>query len=75
VKSKEEMAQKPETSESAPTSIGGLLGGLGRRGSKPAAPENPARATFMTSTHEVLRVSTDVTDADVAIPGGFKERK
>jgi hypothetical protein len=75
VKSKEEMAKKPETSESAPTSIGGLLGGLGRRGSKPAAAENPARATFMTSTHEVLRVSTDVTDTDVAIPAGFKERK
>ena len=76
VKSKEEM-QKPEASESAPTSLGGLLGGLGRRGSKPATPatENPARSTFMTSTHEVLRVSTDVTDADVAIPAGFKERK
>jgi hypothetical protein len=29
----------------------------------------------MTSTHEVLRVSTDVTDTDVAIPAGFKERK
>jgi len=74
VKSKEEMA-KPQTSESAPTSLGGLLGGLGRRGESKPATENPARSTFMTSTHEVLRVSTDVTDADVAIPAGFKERK
>ena len=74
VKSKEEMA-KPQSSEPPPTSLGGLLGGFGRRGeSKPAA-ENPARSTFMTSIHEVLRVSTDVTDADVAIPAGFKERK
>jgi hypothetical protein len=73
VKSREEMA-KPTPSESAPTSLGGLLGGLGRRGSKPPT-ENQARSTFMTSTHEVLRVSTDVTDADVAIPTGFKERK
>ncbi len=38
VKSKEEMAQKPEASESAPTSFGGLLGGLGRRGDR-----NPRR--------------------------------
>jgi hypothetical protein len=74
VKSKEEMA-KPESSESAPTSLGGLLGGLGRRGGSKPATENPARSTFMTSTHEVLRVSTDVADADVAIPAGFKERK
>lgn len=75
VKSKEQMSQKPEESESAPTSLGGLLGGLGRRGRKPAEQEqNPARSTFMTSTHEVLRVSTDVTDADVAIPAGFKEK-
>lgn len=74
VKSKEEMA-KPQSSEPAPTSLGGLLGGLGRRGESKPATENPARTTFMTSIHEVLRVSTDVTDADVAIPAGFKERK
>lgn len=74
VKSKEEMA-KPQSSEPAPTSLGGLLGGFGRRGESKPATENPARSTFMTSTHEVLRVSTDVTDADVAIPAGFKEKK
>ena len=74
VKSKEEMA-KPQSSEPAPTSLGGLLGGFGRRGESKPATENPARSTFMTSIHEVLRVSTDVTDADVAIPAGFKERK
>lgn len=74
VKSKEEMA-KPQSSEPAPTSLGGLLGGFGRRGESKPATENPARSTFMTSIHEVLRVSTDVADADVAIPAGFKERK
>ena len=74
VKSKEEMA-KPQSSEPAPTSLGGLLGGFGRRGESKPATENPGRSTFMTSIHEVLRVSTDVTDADVAIPAGFKERK
>ncbi len=74
VKSKEDMA-KPQSSEPAPTSLGGLLGGFGRRGESKPATDNPARSTFMTSIHEVLRVSTDVTDADVAIPAGFKERK
>ena len=74
VKSKEEMA-KPQSSEPAPTSLGGLLGGFGRRGESKPATDNPARSTFMTSIHEVLRVSTDVTDADVAIPAGLKEKK
>ncbi|MGH9148542.1 MAG: hypothetical protein ACRD1Q_17665 [Vicinamibacterales bacterium] len=75
VKSKEEMAKPQSSSETAPTSLGGLLGGFGRRGGSKPATENPARTSFMTSTHEVLRVSTDVTDADVAIPAGFKEKK
>ena len=42
---------------------------------KPAADANSARTTFMTSTNEVLKVATDVTAADVAIPAGFKENK
>jgi len=29
----------------------------------------------MTTTHEVLKVVTDVTAADVAVPAGFKEGK
>jgi len=33
------------------------------------------RATFMTATTEVLKVVTDVTPADVAVPAGFKESK
>ena len=40
----------------------------GDEGSKP-------RATFMTATIEVLKVVTDVTPADVAVPAGFKENK
>ena len=29
----------------------------------------------MTSTNEVLKVATDVSAADVAVPAGFKENK
>jgi hypothetical protein len=29
----------------------------------------------MTTTSEVLKVTTDVTAADVAVPAGFKETK
>jgi hypothetical protein len=36
---------------------------------------NKARATFMTTTTEVLKVVTDVAPADVAVPPGFKENK
>ena len=35
--------------------------------------ESKDRATFMTMTSEMLKVSTDVSAADVAIPAGFKE--
>jgi hypothetical protein len=85
VKSEEQVAEETKASSSSgdsksstPLSTGGLLGGLAKKmaskkmggdeGSKP-------RATFMTATTEVLKVVTDVTPADVAIPAGFKENK
>jgi hypothetical protein len=77
VKSKEQMAQEAKSNQGAspqtPTSVGGLLGGLARRAARQNAEEPKARATFMTSTTEVLRVSTTVAATDVAIPMGFKE--
>jgi hypothetical protein len=36
---------------------------------------NKPRATFMTATSEVLKVSTEVSAAEVAVPAGFKESK
>lgn len=66
---------------SAPTSVGGLIGGFGRRMAKkkedePAAAAGPKdRATVLTTTNETLKVSTTVSDAEVAIPAGFKENK
>ena len=84
--SAEGQTQQSETKEAKkdeppPTSVGGLLGGIGRRMArkkedKPA--ENPdavpGRATIMTSTSETLQVATSATDADVAIPAGFKQK-
>jgi hypothetical protein len=62
--------------------VGGLLGGLGRRmanrgnnNSGSAPPSAPGRTTFMTMSNEVLGVTTTVSDADVAIPAGFKEAR
>jgi len=58
------------------TGLGGLIGGLAAKKIAPKpADANSARTTFMTSTNEVLKVATDVTAADVAIPAGFKENK
>lgn len=79
VKSQEELArEKEQGSEEQPT-VGGLLGGFGRKiatrrkAEEEKAPED--RVTVMTATHEVLRISTDVAASDVAIPAGFRERR
>ena len=65
-----------------PLSVGGAVGGFMRRRQqqnqeKEAAANpnaDPARATFMTTNNEVLKIATNVTAADVAMPAGFKER-
>jgi hypothetical protein len=66
-------------------SIGGVLGGIGARAvqkkleqkteQSAQSDQTPGRTNIMTSTVEILKVSTDVTDADVALPAGFKLRK
>ena len=73
VKSAEQMTQdQKQDSTSSSSGGGGLLGGLARRAMQ--RKEDPkARATFMTMTSEVLKLSTDVPAADVALPPGFKE--
>jgi hypothetical protein len=73
-------AQAPPAQENKqteiPRSLGGLLGGLGRRAAGRNEPaQQPQSATFMTTSHELLSVSTTVSDADVALPAGFKETK
>ena len=65
---------------SAPTSVGGLIGGFGRRMARKNTDEAAAagpkdRATVLTTTNETLKVATAVADAEVAGPAGFKENK
>ena len=80
VKSAEQLAaeQKQHQSSAAPSAsggVGGLVGGLARRAARQKiAGEPQARATVMTTTNEVVRIATDVNDADVALPAGFKQQ-
>jgi hypothetical protein len=56
--------------------VSGVLGGFARRAMKKKTEVEPqAHAPFFTSTHEVLKVTTEVTASDVAVPAGFKESK
>jgi hypothetical protein len=83
VKSAEQVAadaqsKDEESKPSAKGGLGGLVGGMvARRAQKKSEGQNEAkdRATFMTITSEMLKVSTDVSAADVAVPPGFKEAK
>jgi hypothetical protein len=82
VKSAEEVAQQQQSSEEskpqpAPTGLGGLLAKkmMQKQQEKKAQNDSPNRATIMTTTTEVLKVSTELAPTDVAIPAGFKENK
>jgi hypothetical protein len=86
VKSAEQMKQQgsgasagSDNDKSNPASIGGAIGGFMRRRQQQKEPEapanaNPARSTFMTLNNEVLKIATNGTSADVAMPAGLKER-
>jgi hypothetical protein len=83
VKSADQVAAEMKQSEadSKPKlsgGVGGLLGGMAKKAAaKKMGGDNAGkpRSTFMTGTTEVLKVVTDVTAEDVAIPAGFKENK
>ena len=79
------QAQQQPQEEKPPTSVGGLGGMLARRMMKnkekeqqqqqaAAPPSAPGRATIFTMTNEILKVTPSVSDADVAIPAGFKQK-
>jgi hypothetical protein len=80
VKSAEQFAQEQKQREesskpSVSGGVGGLLGGVAKRAAQKKVEGEPQpRATIMTTTSEVLTVSTDVAAADVAIPAGFKQQ-
>lgn len=78
VKGAEQMASEEKAKADQPSAsggVGGLLGGLGRRVARKKAEGDPkTRSTFMTSTHEILKVSGEVGASDVAIPAGFRQK-
>jgi hypothetical protein len=59
--------------------FGGLMGGLKKMAEasqgQNTANEKPQRAVIMTTSVEMLKLTTDVDAASVAIPAGFKEKK
>lgn len=75
VKSADQVSQEGKQSEDSKGSVGGLLGGLARRAQRKPAGQDDKRTNFMTSTNEVLKLTTNVTPADVDVPAGFKEDK
>ena len=88
VKSAEQMKQQAAGASASndektnPLSVSGAIGGFMRRrqqqqqekeaAAKPNA--DPSRATFMTINNEVLKIASNVTAAEVAMPAGFAER-
>ena len=76
----QQQQQAAKEDESKPvTGLGGLGGRLGRRIINRGNDQSPAggptaRTTVMTMQHEILKVSAAVSDADVAIPAGFKQK-
>ena len=83
VPSAEEAAEQAKSGDSdsksskPPTSVGGMLGGFMAKKMQKKADEGDTkgRTSFMTTTTEVLKVTTDVSAAELAIPAGFKESK
>jgi hypothetical protein len=81
--STQQTAKQEPKQENTRPSFGGIGGALARRAlskkdndkdkeTEAAAPATPGRATIMTIQHELLKVTPTVSDADVAIPAGFK---
>jgi hypothetical protein len=83
VKSADQIAEEAKAADndkpSAAGGVGGMLGGFAKKmaAKKMAGGDdaNKPRATFMTLTTDVLKVVTDVSPADVAVPAGFKESR
>jgi hypothetical protein len=83
VKSAEQMAQEAKSGgdsggSSNPTSVSGAIGGLMRRRQQPkeeaqSGPKN--RINVLTTSVEVLKLTTDVPADVVAVPAGYKESK
>lgn len=69
--------QASSGSQNKPQGLGGMLGGLmGKKmGGQKKAGEDGKPEPFMTTTTEVLKVTTTLGADDVAVPAGFKETR
>lgn len=70
-------AAPPPPEEPKKRGLGGMLGGLKKmaEGAEKGNSSAPARAVIMTTSVEMLKLTTDVDAASVALPAGFKESK
>ena len=79
VKSPEQVAQerKQGGESSDVTSIRGIGGMLGRKMARKKEEEGGQknRATIMTTSHELIKISPSVAASDLTIPAGFKEKE
>ncbi|MEO8256460.1 MAG: hypothetical protein ABI868_03860 [Acidobacteriota bacterium] len=84
VRSADDAAQDSTRKEDKPSpaaGLGGLIGGLTKKAMQKKsdtnanANEDKQRSTFLTMTNEVLKVTSAVSAADVAIPAGFRQAK
>jgi len=69
----EEQKSNSASSPTNATSVSGLLGGLARKAAKKDEAPSP-KVTILTTTSEVLRISTNVSAMDVALPAGLKQK-
>jgi hypothetical protein len=79
-KSPEQVSSESKQQESGGggvRSLGGLGGMLGRKigGKKQEEGAAKDRATILTMNHELLKAVNAASEADTAIPAGFKEKK
>lgn len=78
---KSEALPAPAAEEPKKKGLGGMLGGLKKMAEEAEKNQNsnsnkPAqRAIFLTTSVEMLKLTTDVDAASVAIPAGFTEKK
>lgn len=75
-KAEEAKQGQDEAKPGSSGGLGGALSGFARRAGrkKPDAGDaQQPRSAFLTTTHEVLKVTTEVAAADVAVPAGFAE--
>jgi hypothetical protein len=70
-------AAPPPPEEPKKRGLGGMLGGLKKmaEGAEKSNSGKPARAVILTTSVEMLKLTTDVEAASVALPAGFTQAK